>query len=115
MPGLTLFAHTFRVAGVQRGPGWRAVPRVRKGGALGYTYRRRRTGPNWGVICSLVLVAGAGVFFVPQSLAPRAAPPPPPGGSAAAPVPAAAAPPAAAPAVARVAEADQLMAAGRWN
>ena len=33
-----------------------------EGGALGYTYRRRRSGPNWGLILSLVLLVGAALL-----------------------------------------------------
>ena len=51
---------------------------------MGYTYRRRRSGPNWGLIVSLVLVAGAAAYFVPQYISPQAGPPPPPLGSDAA-------------------------------
>jgi tetratricopeptide (TPR) repeat protein len=82
---------------------------------LGYTYRRRRKGPNWGLIVSVVLVAGAAVYFVPQYLNPQAGPPPPPLGGDAAPVAAAAPSPIATPPAARLAEADQRMAAGQWS
>ena len=113
---LTHFAHTPRVAGVQRGRA-AAVPRsYTEGGALGYTYRRRRSGPNWGLIVSLVLVAGAAAYFVPQYMNPQAGPPPPPLGGDAAPVAAAAPSPVRDPAAPRrLAEADQQMAAGHWS
>lgn len=83
-----------------------------------YTYRRRRSGPNWGLITSLVLVAGAAAYFVPQYISPQAGPPPPPLGGDAAPVSAAApAPvvPTAVPPTARLADADAQLAAGRWT
>jgi tetratricopeptide (TPR) repeat protein len=82
---------------------------------LGYTYRRRRRGPNWGLIVSLVLIAGAAVYFVPEYLNPRGVPPPL--GSDAQPA-AASAPAPAPPALdvtARMPEAADLLAAGRWN
>ncbi len=82
---------------------------------MGYTYRRRRSGPNWGLIVSLVLVVGAAAYFVPQYLNPQAGPPPPPlGGDAA---PASAAPPAPVPIspTVRMPEADQQLAAGHWS
>jgi tetratricopeptide (TPR) repeat protein len=85
---------------------------------LGYTYRRRRSGPNWGLIVSLVLVAGAAAYFVPQYINPQAGPPPPPLGSDAAPVAAAGPSPVAAvatPPAARLADGDQQMAAGHWS
>jgi tetratricopeptide (TPR) repeat protein len=82
---------------------------------LGYTYRRRRSGPNWGLIVSVVLVAGAAAYFVPQYMNPQAGLPPPPLGGDAAPVAAAAPSPVATPPSARLAEADQHMAAGRWT
>ena len=90
---------------------------------MGYTYRRRRSGPNWGLIVSLVLVAGAAAYFVPQYMNPQAGPPPPPLGSDAAPVAAAGPSPIAAaaaaaiatPPAARLADADQQMAAGHWS
>jgi len=83
-----------------------------EGGALGYTYRRRRSGPNWGLILSLVLVVGAAAYFVPQYLNPRAAPPL--GGDAA---PAVAAAPSPAPTSPpnRLVEAGDEMAAGHWT
>ena len=90
-------------------------PHFAKGGALGYTYRRRRSGPNWGLIVSLVLVAGAAAYFVPQYMNPQAGPPPPPLGSDAAPAAAAAPSPVPTPSTARIAEADQQLAAGHWN
>jgi len=82
---------------------------------LGYTYRRRRSGPNWGLIVSVVLVAGAAAYFVPQYLNPQAGPPPPPLGGDAAPVAAAAPSPVPTPPAARLADADQQMAAGHWS
>ena len=88
---------------------------------MGYTYRRRRSGPNWGLIVSLVLVAGAAAYFVPQYISPQAGPPPPPLGSDAAPVAAAGPSPIAAPAgiptppAARIGDADQQLAAGHWS
>jgi tetratricopeptide (TPR) repeat protein len=82
---------------------------------LGYTYRRRRSGPNWGLIVSLVLVAGAAAYFVPQYLNPQAGPPPPPLGSDAAPASAAAPSPVATSATVRLPEADQQLAAGHWT
>ena len=85
---------------------------------MGYTYRRRRSGPNWGLIVSLVLVAGAAAYFVPQYMNPQAGPPPPPLGSDAAPVAAAAPSPAApiaTPPAARLPDAAQEMSAGHWN
>jgi tetratricopeptide (TPR) repeat protein len=85
---------------------------------LGYTYRRRRSGPNWGLIVSLVLVAGAAAYFVPQYINPQAGPPPPPLGSDAAPVAAAGPSPVATvatPPAARLADGDQQMAAGHWS
>jgi tetratricopeptide (TPR) repeat protein len=82
---------------------------------LGYTYRRRRSGPNWGLVVSLVLVAGAAAYFVPQYLNPQAGPPPPPLGSDAAPAAAAAPSPVATPPSARLLEADQQMATGHWT
>ena len=82
---------------------------------MGYTYRRRRSGPNWGLIVSLVLVVGAAAYFVPQYLNPQAGPPPPPLGSDAAPASAAAASPIATLPAARLPEADQQLAAGHWS
>ena len=82
---------------------------------MGYTYRRRRSGPNWGLIVSLVLVAGAAAYFVPQYMNPQAGPPPPPLGSDAAPASAAAPSPVPTPPSARLADADQQMAAGHWS
>lgn len=82
---------------------------------MGYTYRRRRKGPNWGLIVSLVLVAGAAVYFVPQYMSPQAGPPPPPLGSDAAPAAAAAPSPVPTPPTVRLGDAEQQMAAGRWN
>jgi tetratricopeptide (TPR) repeat protein len=67
------------------------------------------------VIVSVVLVAGAAVYFVPQYLNPQVGAPPPLGGDAA-PVAAAAPSPAATPApTARLPEAEQQMAAGHWS
>ncbi|MBV9545041.1 MAG: tetratricopeptide repeat protein [Chloroflexi bacterium] len=82
---------------------------------MGYTYRRRRSGPNWGLIVSLALVVGAAAYFVPQYLNPQAGPPPPPlGGDAASAV--AAAPSAGqTPAAVRLTEADQQFTAGHWT
>src|SRR5579859_5689102 len=107
------------------GAGRRPCPAaIREGGALGYTYRRRRSGPNWELIVALVLVAGAAAYFVPQYITPQAGPPPPPLGSDAAPVaaaaPSVAAPPAtvaplATPPAARLADAAAEMAAGHWS
>ena len=82
---------------------------------MGYTYRRRRRGRPWGLIVSVVLVGAAGAYFVPQYLNPQAGPPPPPLGSDAAPVAAAAPSPIPPPPAARLAEADQHMAAGQWS
>jgi tetratricopeptide (TPR) repeat protein len=82
---------------------------------LGYTYRRRRSGPNWGLIVSLVLVAGAAAYFVPQYLNPEAGPPPPPLGSDAAPASAAPPSPMPPPATAQLSDADQQMATGHWT
>jgi tetratricopeptide (TPR) repeat protein len=82
---------------------------------LGYTYRRRRSGPNWGLIISLVLVAGAAAYFVPQYMNPQAGPPPPPLGSDAAPASAAAPSPVPTPPAARLADADQQLAGGHWS
>ncbi|MCA1644061.1 MAG: tetratricopeptide repeat protein [Chloroflexi bacterium] len=82
---------------------------------MGYTYRRRRSGPNWGLIVSLVLVAGAAAYFVPQYLNPQAGPPPPPLGSDAAPASAAAPSPAPTSPAIRLPEADQQLAAGHWS
>jgi len=84
---------------------------------LGYTYRRRRSGPNWGLIVSVVLVAGAAVYFVPQYMNPQVGAPPPLGGDAA---PVAAAAPSPSPAATvspttRLPEAEQQMAAGHWS
>jgi tetratricopeptide (TPR) repeat protein len=81
---------------------------------LGYTYRRRRSGPNWGLILSLVLVVGAAAYFVPQYWNPRPAGPPPLGGDAA---PAAAAAPSPQPTLPanRLIEAGDQMAAGHWT
>jgi len=86
---------------------------------LGYTYRRRRSGPNWGLIVSLVLVAAAAAYFVPQYVNPQAGPPPPPLGSDAAPVAAAAASAIAlatsvTPPAAGLEDATTEMAAGHW-
>jgi tetratricopeptide (TPR) repeat protein len=81
---------------------------------LGYTYRRRRSGPNWGLIASLVLVAGAAAYFVPQYINPQAGPPPPPLGGDAAPASAAAPSPLSTPSAARLADASQQLAAGHW-
>jgi len=81
---------------------------------LGYTYRRRRSGPNWGLIVSLVLVAGAAAYFVPQYMNPQAGPPPPPLGGDAAPASAAAPSPVVTPPSARLVDADQQLAAGHW-
>ena len=88
---------------------------VVEGGALGYTYRRRRSGPNWGLILSLVLVVGAAAYFVPQYLNPQAGPPPPPLGGDAVPAAASAPSPVATPPAARLTEADQQMAGGHWS
>ncbi|HET6316562.1 MAG TPA: tetratricopeptide repeat protein, partial [Chloroflexota bacterium] len=79
---------------------------------MGYTYRRRRSGPNWGLILSLVLVVGAAAYFVPQYLNPR--PVPPLGGDA---LPAVAAAPSAAPtpSTTRLVEAGEQMAGGHWS
>ncbi len=82
---------------------------------MGYTYRRRRSGPNWGLIVSLVLVAGAAAYFVPQYLNPQAGPPPPPLGGDAAPASAAAPSPVATSPAIRLPEADQQLAAGHWS
>jgi tetratricopeptide (TPR) repeat protein len=79
---------------------------------LGYTYRRRRSGPNWGLILSLVLVVGAAAYFVPQYWNPRAAPPL---GGDAAPAVAAAPSPVSTPAPNRLIEAGDQMAAGHWS
>jgi tetratricopeptide (TPR) repeat protein len=57
-----------------------------------------------------VLLAGAAVYFVPQYLTPHA----PPIGADAPPVPAAAPSPSAVPATTRLADADDLLANGRW-
>src|SRR5579859_4437795 len=98
------------------GAGRRPCPAaIREGGALGYTYRRRRSGPNWGLIVSVVLVAAAAAYFVPQYLNPQAGPPPPPLGSDAAPASAAAPSPIATPPAERLVEADQALAAGHWT
>jgi superkiller protein 3 len=67
------------------------------------------------LIVSLVLVAGAAVYFVPQYLNPQAGPPPPPLGSDAAPASAAAPSPVATSATVRLPEADQQLAAGHWS
>jgi tetratricopeptide (TPR) repeat protein len=75
---------------------------------VGYTYRRRRSGPKWGVVLSVLLLAGAGAYFAPQYLAPPAGPP------RATDAVAAASSPVADPAVARLAEGDSHLAAGRW-
>jgi tetratricopeptide (TPR) repeat protein len=67
---------------------------------------------------SLVLVAGAAAYFVPQYINPQAGPPPPPLGSDAAPVAAAGPSPVATvatPPAARLADGDQQMAAGHWS
>jgi tetratricopeptide (TPR) repeat protein len=83
---------------------------------LGYTYRRRRSGPNWGLIVSLVLLIGAAVYFVPQYLNPQGGPPPPPPlGSDASPAAAAASSPVPSPSTAQLADADQQLGAGHWN
>jgi tetratricopeptide (TPR) repeat protein len=82
---------------------------------LGYTYRRRRSGPNWGLIVSLVLVAGAAAYFVPQYMNPQAGPPPPPLGGDAAPASAAAPSPVPTLPTVRLADADQQLAAGHWG
>lgn len=82
---------------------------------MGYTYRRRRSGPNWGLIVSLVLVAGAAAYFVPQYLNPQAGPPPPPLGGDAAPASAAAPSIVALSPATRLPEADQQLTAGHWN
>jgi tetratricopeptide (TPR) repeat protein len=79
---------------------------------LGYTYRRRRSGPNWGLILSLVLVVGAAAYFVPQYWNPK---PTPPLGGDAAPVVAAAPSPAPTPAANRLVEAGEQMALGHWS
>jgi tetratricopeptide (TPR) repeat protein len=79
---------------------------------LGYTYRRRRSGPNWGLILSLVLVVGAAAYFVPQYWNPRAAPPL---GGDAAPAVAAAPSPGPTPAASRLIEAGDQMVAGHWS
>ncbi|MGI9148279.1 MAG: tetratricopeptide repeat protein [Chloroflexota bacterium] len=100
------------------GLGGRRAPKLYEGGALGYTYRRRRSGPNWGLIVSLVLVAGAAAYFVPQYITPQAGPTPPPLGSDAAPVAAAAPSPAAllaTPPPARLEDAAAEIAVGHWT
>jgi tetratricopeptide (TPR) repeat protein len=79
---------------------------------LGYTYRRRRSGPNWGLIVSLVLVVGAAAYFVPQYWNPK---PVPPLGGDAAPAVAAAPSPQPTPAANRLIEAGDEMAAGHWS
>ncbi len=38
-----------------------------------YSYRRRRSGPNWTLVLALLLLLSAGVYFVPQYLYPRVA------------------------------------------
>jgi tetratricopeptide (TPR) repeat protein len=82
---------------------------------LGYTYRRRRSGPNWGLILSLILVGGAAAYFVPQYLSLTPPQPAPPVGADAPPA-AAAAPSAVVPsAAARLPEADEQMAGGHWS
>lgn len=82
---------------------------------MGHTYRRRRSGPNWGLIVSLVLVVGAAAYFVPQYMNPQAGPPPPPLGGDAAPASAAAPSPVPTPPEARLSEADQQLSAGHWS
>jgi tetratricopeptide (TPR) repeat protein len=82
---------------------------------LGYTYRRRRSGPNWGLIVSLALVVGAAAYFVPQYLNPKAGPPPPPLGGDAAPAVAAAPSLGLTPSATDIAQADQQFARGRWT
>jgi tetratricopeptide (TPR) repeat protein len=67
------------------------------------------------LIVSLVLVAGAAAYFVPQYLNPQAGPPPPPLGGDAAPASAAAPSPVATSATIRLPEADQQLAAGHWS
>lgn len=85
---------------------------------MSYSYRRRRSGPNWGVVFSVVLIVGTGIYFVPRYLNPRPGPPPGADGPAPAPVSASAS---AAPspstdvATARLAEGDRSMAGGRWG
>jgi tetratricopeptide (TPR) repeat protein len=64
---------------------------------------------------SLILVAGAAAYFVPQYMNPQGGPPPPPLGSDAAPASAAAPSPVAVSPAARLPEADQQMLAGHWN
>jgi tetratricopeptide (TPR) repeat protein len=64
---------------------------------------------------SLVLVAGAAAYFVPQYLNPQAGPPPPPLGGDAAPASAAAPSPVATSPAIRLPEADQQLAAGHWT
>ncbi len=79
---------------------------------MGYTYRRRRSGPNWGLILSLVLVVGAAAYFVPQYLNPR--PVPPLGGDASPAVAAAPSPVPTSPAN-RLVDAGEQMAGGHWS
>jgi superkiller protein 3 len=67
------------------------------------------------LILSLVLVAGAAAYFVPQYLNPQAGPPPPPLGGDAIPASAAAPSPVPTPSAMRLAEADQQLAAGHWS
>jgi tetratricopeptide (TPR) repeat protein len=67
------------------------------------------------MIASLVLLAGAAAYFVPQYMNPQAGPPPPPLGSDAAPASAAAPSTLATPPAARLADADQQLTAGHWN
>jgi tetratricopeptide (TPR) repeat protein len=64
---------------------------------------------------SLVLVAGAAAYFVPQYLNPQAGPPPPPLGGDAVPAVAAAPSAVATPTEQRLADADQQLAAGHWS
>ncbi len=78
---------------------------------MGYSRRRRRTGPPWGLLLSIAVLAGGAAYFGPQYLAPRLAPPPPPDIA-----PAAALSPSPSPSpAAQLAEGDALMEAGRWG
>lgn len=81
-------------------------------GAVGYGYRRRRSGPRWGLILSLVLVGGAAIYFAPRYLTPSlpGAPEPSP---AVSPAPLVAPSPSLAPQQ-TLAEGDELLGRGRW-
>ncbi len=80
---------------------------------MGYRYRRRRAGLPWALIVFLVLLAGSAAYLVPRYVSPLPGAPPLGGDapSASAAVPA----PSPATTTTRLADADDLLASGRWG